>query len=47
MFVLSASFLAEAQEVQKPLSVIFLDIDGVLIGARDVDPLSTVFVQGV
>ncbi len=41
MLVLSASFLAEAQEAQKPLSVIFLDIDGVLIGARDLDPLST------
>jgi len=28
-------------DVQKPLVVIFLDIDGVLIGTRDVDPLCT------
>lgn len=41
MLALSASLLAGCQEAPKPLSVIFLDIDGVLIGARDLDPLST------
>jgi hypothetical protein len=41
LLILLCPFMVFAEEVKKPLAVIFLDIDGVLMGARDLDPLST------
>jgi hypothetical protein len=34
-----------SQEDQRPIAIIFLDIDGVLIGTRDLDPLPTLIRQ--
>lgn len=39
--LLLATFSTLCAVERKPLSIIFLDIDGVLIGARDLDPLRT------
>ena len=45
ILIVFSPLMAMSQEVRKPLSVIFLDIDGVLIEARDLDPLPTLIRQ--
>ena len=45
ILIVLCPLMAMSQEAQKPLSIIFLDIDGVLIEARDLDPLPTLIRQ--